>query len=47
MLVVDPGEVFRHLATNSICETLMATPAISQGVIYVRGASTLFAIRRQ
>jgi hypothetical protein len=25
-------------------ETLMATPALSRGVMYVRGASSLFAI---
>ena len=44
MLVIEAGEVFKHLATNSMGETLMATPAISEGVMYVRGASTLFAI---
>jgi outer membrane protein assembly factor BamB len=44
MLVVEAGAVFKHLGTNSMGETLMATPAISQGVMYVRGASTLFAI---
>jgi hypothetical protein len=27
-------------------ETLMATPALSEGVMYVRGAHTLFAIGR-
>ncbi len=47
MLVVEAGETFKLLGTNSMGETLMATPAISQGVIYVRGASTLFAIGRQ
>jgi outer membrane protein assembly factor BamB len=47
MLVVEAGETFKHLGTNSMGETLMATPAISQGVIYVRGASTLFAIGRR
>jgi outer membrane protein assembly factor BamB len=46
MLVVEAGETFKLLGTNSMGETLMATPAISQGVIYVRGASTLFAIGR-
>jgi outer membrane protein assembly factor BamB len=44
MLVVAAGETFTHIGTNSMGETLMATPAISDGVIYVRGASTLFAI---
>ena len=47
MLVVEAGEVFKHLATNSLGETLMATPAISEGVIYVRGGATLFAIGRR
>jgi hypothetical protein len=46
MLVVEAGEVFKHLATNSIGETVMATPAIANGVMIVRGASTLFAIGR-
>lgn len=44
MLVIEAGEVFKHLASSSMGETLMATPAISDGVMYVRGASTLFAI---
>jgi outer membrane protein assembly factor BamB len=47
MLVVEAGETFRHIATNSMGETLMATPAISEGVIYIRGASTLFAIGKR
>ena len=47
MLVVEAGAAFRHLATNSMGETLMATPAISDGVMFVRGASTLFAIARR
>ena len=46
MLVVSAGETFKHLATNSMGETVMATPALSDGVMYVRGASTLFAIAR-
>ena len=44
MLVVEAGATFKHLATSSMDETLMATPALSDGVMYVRGASTLFAI---
>ena len=44
MLVVEAGAAFKHVGTNSMGETLMATPAISDGVMYVRGASTLFAI---
>ena len=44
MLVVRAGPTFEHVATNSIGELLMATPALSEGVMYVRGASSLFAI---
>ena len=47
MLVVEAGPMFRHLATNSMGETLMATPALSRGVMYVRGASSLFADRQR
>lgn len=44
MLVVVAGRQFRLIATNTMGEPLMATPALSDGVMYVRGASTLFAI---
>jgi outer membrane protein assembly factor BamB len=44
MLVITAGPTFGHVATNSMNETLMATPALSEGVMYVRGASTVFAI---
>ena len=44
MLVVRAGSTFEHIATNSIGELLMATPALSEGVMYVRGVSSLFAI---
>jgi outer membrane protein assembly factor BamB len=47
MLVIEAGATFRHIATNSMDETLMATPALSQGVMYVRGARTLFAIGKK
>ena len=47
MLVIEAGETFKHAATISMGETLMATPAISEGVIYVRGGSTLFAIKKE
>ncbi len=47
VLVVEAGATFKHVATNSMGETLMATPAISEGVMFVRGASTLFAIGRK
>ena len=44
MLVVRAGPAFEHIATNSMGELLMATPALSDGVMYVRGVSSLFAI---
>ena len=47
MLVVQAGRTFKHLATNSMGETIMATPALSDGVMYVRGAATLFAIGKR
>ena len=47
MLVVEAGATFKHIATNSIGEMLMATPALSEGVMFVRGVSTLFAVGRR
>jgi outer membrane protein assembly factor BamB len=44
VLVIAAGPEFRHLATNSLGEPLMATPALSDGVMYLRSPSTLFAI---
>jgi outer membrane protein assembly factor BamB len=46
MLVVEAGPVFKHLASNTMGETIMSTPALSEGLMIVRGASTLFAIGR-
>jgi len=44
ILVIAAGQKFAHLGTNSMGELLMATPALSDGVMYVRSAGTLFAI---
>jgi outer membrane protein assembly factor BamB len=44
ILVVAAGDKFEHLGTNSMGELLMATPAISEGVMYVRSAQSVFAI---
>ena len=44
ILVVAAGEKFTHIATNSMGELLMATPALSEGVMYVRTAQNVFAI---
>ena len=42
--VVRAGEVHELLATNSINDICMATPAISNGVLYVRTKSHIYAI---
>jgi outer membrane protein assembly factor BamB len=42
--VLALGREYRLLAENELGETVMATPAISDGVIYIRGARRLFAI---
>jgi outer membrane protein assembly factor BamB len=47
IMVAAAGPTFETIATNSMGETLMATPALSAGVMYVRGASTLFAVGRK
>ena len=47
MLVIAAGREFKHIATNSMGELLMATPALSQGVMYVRASESLFAIGRK
>jgi outer membrane protein assembly factor BamB len=47
MLVITAGRKFNHIATNSMGELLMATPALSEGVMYVRTSASLFAIGRK
>jgi len=47
ILVIAAGEKFTHVATNSMGELLMATPALSEGVMYVRSSQSLFAIGRK
>lgn len=47
ILIIAAGEKFSHLATNSMGELLMATPALSDGVMYVRSSASLFAIGRK
>ena len=42
--VLSLGSEYKLLAENEIGETVMATPAISDGVLYVRGGQHLFAI---
>jgi outer membrane protein assembly factor BamB len=46
VIVVRMGEKFEVLATNSLQDqTFIATPAIADGEIYLRGQNTLFCIR--
>ena len=47
MVVVAAGPAFAHVATNTMGELLMATPALSNGVMYVRSAGSLFAVGRR
>ena len=47
ILVVAAGEKFNQIATNSMGELLMATPALSEGVMYVRSSTSLFAVGRK
>jgi outer membrane protein assembly factor BamB len=44
IIVIKAGPEFEHLGTNSMGELLMATPALSEGVMYVRSVDSLFAI---
>jgi outer membrane protein assembly factor BamB len=46
IFVVRAGAEFELLATNPIGELLMASPALSKGMLYVRAESHLFAISR-
>jgi outer membrane protein assembly factor BamB len=42
--VLAMGPAYQALAENELGETVMATPAIAAGVLYIRGRSHLFAI---
>ena len=44
IFVVKAGPSFELLATNAMGQVIMATPAISNGVIIVRGLKDVFAI---
>jgi outer membrane protein assembly factor BamB len=45
IFVVKAGDKYELLSTNPMGEVLMATPAISDGTIFIRGEHTVFAIR--
>ena len=42
--VVEAGPEYKQLAVNNLFENVMATPAISDGVIYIRGENRLIAL---
>jgi hypothetical protein len=42
--VIKAGPVHEVLASNSVGETVWASPAIANGTIYIRGDKHLFAI---
>jgi outer membrane protein assembly factor BamB len=42
--VVGAGRTFRHIATHEMGEPIMATPALSRGVLFVRTQNSAFAI---
>jgi len=45
--IIAAGNRFRQIAANDMGELLMSTPALSQGVMYVRTAKTVVAIGRR
>lgn len=45
--VIAAGSTFQLLNENELGEPVMATPAIAEGVLYVRGRRHLFAIRQR
>jgi hypothetical protein len=46
IVVIKAGPPFDVLGVNRMGQPLMATPAISQGMMFVRGEQELFAIGR-
>ena len=45
VFVVRAGREFQSLARNEMGEPLMASPAVSEGTLFIRGSRHLFAIR--
>jgi len=45
--VIAAGTQFRQISANDMGETLMATPALSEGILYVRTAKNVVAIGRR
>jgi outer membrane protein assembly factor BamB len=44
ILVIEAGRTFKHVATNSMGELVMATPALSNGTMFVRSSQSLIAV---
>ena len=44
VFVVKAGRQYELLSKNSMGQPVMATPAISQGILIVRGGGTIFAL---
>ena len=47
IIVIAAGREFKKLGSSAIGELVMATPALSDRAMYVRGVSTLFAIGKK
>lgn len=47
VVVIKAGREFSHIATNSMGDLIMATPAISDGTLYIRTSSELVAVGRK
>ena len=47
VFVVKAGDKYELLSTNPVGEVLMATLAISDGTIFIRGEHSVFAIREK
>ena len=45
--VVKAGAEYQELSKNTVGEVIMATPAISDGLIIIRGLKNVFAIKAQ
>jgi hypothetical protein len=46
MFVIKAGKKFDLLSINKMGERLMATPALSGGMMFIRGEKHLFAVGR-
>jgi outer membrane protein assembly factor BamB len=47
IFVIAAGNTFKHIRTNSMNELLMATPALSQGSMFIRSSQSLTAVGRR